>query len=386
VNSAIGLESYLSRQEYRGYDPYDALRSPLVRFFTLGNRSLRIAATQALRRLPWNIRPLLGISKDYNPKGLGLLLASYARLAKATGDQRHEAKAQAIVERLQTLASSGWSGRCWGYNFDWQSRAFFVPAGTPTMVNTCFVANGFLDTYDLAGDASRLQLARSCCDFVLRDLKRWDAEEFSAFSYTPIDDTRVHNANMLGAALLARVYSHTGEDILQETAARMVNYVMSCQLPHGGWRYAETSYQDWIDSFHTGFVLESLFNYRIHTGDKRFDVNLRRGLEFYKNEFFGADGTPYYYNGRRGPIDIHSPAQAVVTLCRLSPIDADCLPLAEKVLGWTIGNMQDPRGFFYFRKGRFLTNKIPYIRWGQAWMFHALTSYLALVGAGENLV
>ena len=28
----------------------------------------------------------------------------------------------------------GYSGPCWGYNFDWQSRNFFAPRGTPPAV------------------------------------------------------------------------------------------------------------------------------------------------------------------------------------------------------------------------------------------------------------
>ena len=49
--------------------------------------------------------------------------------------------------------------------------------------------------------------------------------------------------------------------------------------------------------------------------------------------------------------------------------------LTDKILIWTFENMLDSKGYFYFRKGPLLTNKIPYMRWTQAWMFHALTEY-----------
>ena len=43
--------------------------------------------------------------------------------------------------------------------------------------------------------------------------------------------------------------------------------------------------------------------------------------------------------------------------------------------------------YFYFRKGRFLTNRIPYMRWSQAWAFHALTEYvLAETGLKLNKI
>jgi hypothetical protein len=50
--------------------------------------------------------------------------------------------------------------------------------------------------------------------------------------------------------------------------------------------------------------------------------------------------------------------------------------LAEKVMDWMIGNLRDNTGYFYYRKGKLMKNKIPYIRWSQAWAFHALTEYL----------
>ena len=44
---------------------------------------------------------------------------------------------------------------------------------------------------------------------------------------------------------------------------------------------------------------------------------------------------------------------------------------------WAIENMQSKDGFFHYRKGRFHTNKIPFMRWGQAWMMLALSRLLA---------
>jgi hypothetical protein len=41
-----------------------------------------------------------------------------------------------------------------------------------------------------------------------------------------------------------------------------------------------------------------------------------------------------------------------------------------------ISHLQDEKGFFYFQKHKFYGIRIPYIRWAQAWAFHALISYL----------
>jgi hypothetical protein len=97
-----------------------------------------------------------------------------------------------------------------------------------------------------------------------------------------------------------------------------------------------------------------------------------KGVEYYANNFFLKDGTPKYYHDRTYPIDIHSPAQAI---CFFSREGHEYKDLTDRIVDWMLENMYSGKGFFYFRKGKILTNRIPYIRWSQAWAFHALTEY-----------
>lgn len=374
-NSLQELERYASSEKWAGFDPYDALNSPFLRVLGF-NKPVRIAIIQLFRRSPLNVRPLFGIKKGWNPKGMGLFLSGYVKLYRITGDQVYLDRANWIADWLLQNKAEGYTGDAWGYNFDWQSRALFVPGGTPTMVNTSFIGGAFLDMYDLARQPDHLNTAKSACEFLLSDLNRWQEKDSLALSYTPVDSTRVHNANMLGAALLARVYRLTHEERYRESARRMVHYVMSCQREDGSWYYAETDIQRWIDSFHTGFILESLHQYIRSSGDESFQPNLINGLAFYRKSFFSPDGIAYYYHDHSGPIDIHSFAQAIVTLTLLAAVDQECRRVADAVLRWVLNNMQSPSGYFYFRKGRWVDNRIPYIRWAQAWMFHALTTLL----------
>jgi len=81
ISSSIDtLCRFIERDDFAGYDPYDALNSPIIRFLTFGRKYGRIAWTQFMRRLHVNLRPLLFIPKGHNPKGIGLFLGSYARL------------------------------------------------------------------------------------------------------------------------------------------------------------------------------------------------------------------------------------------------------------------------------------------------------------------
>ena len=111
----------------------------------------------------------------------------------------------------------------------------------------------------------------------------------------------------------------------------------------------------------------------------RFDLlpNLEKGLKFYVDHFFLPDGTPKYYHDQVFPIDVHSCAQSIITLTKFSASGDRISRLRDKVLTWTLSNMQDSRGHFYFQKRRLFANRIAYMRWSQAWMLKALACALA---------
>jgi hypothetical protein len=85
------------------------------------------------------------------------------------------------------------------------------------------------------------------------------------------------------------------------------------------------------------------------------------------------DGRPKYFHDRLYPIDIHCTAQGIITCLKLEKFDSRSISTALKIAEWAITNMQDETGFFYYQKTRWLTNRIPYMRWSQAWMFVALS-------------
>lgn len=366
------LKAYIEAEQYKGYDPYDALNSPFLRALSFNNKYLRIAYIQILKKLPLNIRPLLGIKKGYNPKGLGLILWGYARLYKKEKKAEYLEKINHLLDLLEQLKSKNCSGNGWGYNFDWQSRAFSLPKFTPTVVNSSFIGHALIDAYLLTGNQRALRMALPIADFILNDLKRLEENGAVCFSYTPIDKYFVHNANLMGASLLIRLYRFTKKDAHRDIALKALKYSMAHQHEDGSWFYAEKESAHWIDSFHTGFNLQAL-KYFLDQGEAgNYRQAFEKGARFYADNFFLADGTPKYYHDRTFPIDIHSSAQALVFF---SAMGETYLELVDKILKWTITNMRAKKGFFYFQKHKSRTNKIPYMRWAQAWMFHALTAY-----------
>jgi len=120
--------------------------------------------------------------------------------------------------------------------------------------------------------------------------------------------------------------------------------------------------------------LECIYIYQKISGDLTYRKHIDKGLNYYLNNFFTEEGMSKYYNNKTFPIDIHAPAQLVVTLSKMDILE-EHKGLAEKVIGWTINNMQSKQGYFYYQKRRILSSKIPYIRWAQSWMFYALSYY-----------
>jgi len=252
-----------------------------------------------------------------------------------------------------------------------------LPRFTPTIVNTSFIAHALLDYYELSRDEQALEVALSSRNFILNDLNRLsDAQDGAfCFSYTPLDKNFVHNANMLGASLLARLAINYGAKEATSPALDALRYSMKRQREDGSWFYAEREVQHWIDSFHTGFNLESLRRVLNLGVAKEYESAYRRGVEFYADKFFLADGTPKYYADRLYLVDVHAPAEAIYFFS--GEKDEKSAELVARVLEWTSKNLYNTRtGAFYFRKTPYGTIKTPYMRWSQAWAFRALTEYL----------
>ncbi len=371
------LRTFVDKESFKGWDPYDGLNSKLFQSLPIKNsRFIRLAWIQLFKRSPINLRKLFLVPKGYNSKALGLFLAGECNNYRRTKSEGSKKRIDFLVKKILELKSKGYSGSCWGYNFDWQARAFFQPKGTPTVVATSFIANALLDAYDLFKYDVLLNEARSACDFVLKDLNRTELIDGTfCFSYSPLDNSQVYNASLLGSRLLGRVYSLTGEEVLKGEALKSIRYCINAQKSDGSWYYGTAPFHQWVDNFHTGYNLECISEYQKYTGDNQFQDQLNKGLKYYLEIFFTNEGIPKYYNNKTYPIDIHASAQLIATLYRLDKL-TEHKELVNRVLNWTFENMYDSKGYFYFQKKKYFISKIPYMRWAQAWMYYALSFYL----------
>jgi hypothetical protein len=375
--SVITLLNHCRKNDWAGFDPYDALNSRVFAstpFFY--SRICRIGITQVMKRLPINLRPLLSVSREQNPKAIALFLMACLKLSKL-GLLEQENLVEMMAEKLVAIRSENTPYWCWGYSFPWQTRTILVPRGAPNLVCTTFVANALLDLYEENHESRYLSMAASAAEYILNELYWTENESIAGFSYPlPSSRQRVHNANFLGAALLCRIYKHSGEKKFLEPALKVARYSAAKQQDDGSWDYGELPTQRWVDNFHTGYNLCALRTIGQCIETSEFESHLRLGLEFFRKHFFREDGAPGYFHDCTYPIDIHSVAQSIITLVELKDLDKGNIKLAHSVFSWVMQHMWSERGYFYYRVYPFFKNKISYMRWSQAWMLLAMTTFL----------
>lgn len=378
------LGSWVVRHDYKGYDPGDGLNS-FLRPLAFGNRLAERVLLQLVWKAPINLRPLVGIKPMDSTKGRGYMAWGYLLRYKVTRDKSYLARAIECLDWLVANKSRGQLGYSWGNHFDFVTRSGINPAGSPIIVWTSLIGQAFLEAFEHTRDARFLDIARSVCSWILA-LPRERTSSGACLSYVPFRQTSIHNSNMLGAAMLACTWKHTQDPELIDVSREAMLYSCSRQRPDGAWWYGEETKYHWIDNFHTGYNLDSLKRYLDSTGESEFRDHLTSGLSYFTNTFIAPDGTPRYYHDKTYPIDIQCAAQTIESLAFCSNDDSKCLDLAKRVASWTIKNMQDADGYFYFRRYPVFTAKTPYIHWGQATMYKALATLLLRIAPLEQAV
>jgi polysaccharide biosynthesis protein VpsJ len=346
---------------FAGWDPFDMLNSRLLRATPLDRSALvRLAVIQAGKRSPINLRRALLVPKVRNAKGIALVILGLVQ----NGDAASLAEAVTLGDwLLRARCDPGqWHHACWGYPFDWQARAFYVPRGRPNVITSVYVARALLALGDAAGVDRFVAVAIDTARFIARHLRAAD-ERGPFIAYIPGEQAFVHNASLWGAAWCGVAGRRAGDQALLGFGLDVARRSVADQREDGAWVYGGQSHHRFIDSFHTGYNLEAL---HLLGG---FEEPVRRGFAWFKQTFIEPDGLVRYYDTNRYPLDTHAAAQAVLTLKIVGKDHA----LAAKVLEWTVRTLYQPRtGLFAYQRGRWITNRVPYARWTQAWIFYVM--------------
>lgn len=379
------LFEYVKKNNYEGNDLFDGLNSRLFKNsppfnFLYKSRFFRLALIQFCKLSPINFRPFFLVPKEFNPKAGALFLLGNLNMFKNTGDEKYKEEAKKLYVRLKNSCIKREKGIGWGYNFDWQARAFFVPIGTPNVVTSVYIGKALLEYYKMFNDAEALELSRQISEFILNEMILFEDKNRLCFRYIPEKDAQVHNANLLAASFLSSVEKHFDSKDIREKVKKAVNFSMSDVNEDGSWPYGTKPFHRWVDNFHTAFNIESLITIRDNLDWHELDETIEKIIDYYLKNLFTSDGLPMYYNTSLYPIDIHVIAEVIVVLNKIKnsklKYNDEKLICIENQIFNLIKMFQNNKGYFYFQKTKYFWNKISYIRWSQAWMFYALSIIL----------
>jgi len=200
-------------------------------------------------------------------------------------------------------------------------------------------------------------------------------------SYDLHSSWKVINVNAMASSFMAKLYKITGDARYERRSQSIMRWVISQRTPYEAWYYTDPPEASSIthDNYHTGFVLDSIFDYlTVFPGTDMKKVYMN-ALEFYKRELFLPNWAPKWMYDRDYPNDIHGCAQGVITFAKASAIDASYLDCSRDILEWTIRNLYSAsESRFYYQKGRLGTKKFTLMRWCQAWMCYAISLFLRI--------
>ncbi|MBI4230059.1 MAG: hypothetical protein HY608_04405, partial [Planctomycetes bacterium] len=275
--------AWAAERDYTGWNKFDALASPFLRAASLGTCWGRLVVTQAVKRSPWNVRPLLGVPKLPNLKGWALFAQAHATLWTLERNAEDRGATRMLLAGIVAGHRDTPWGWGWGYPHPWQDWGFYVGADEPNRVVTAYAVEALLDAGRRIGETGFLNAAARGADFLARSpdvLSRGDGR--AALTYVPVPGNPwvVVDVSALAGASIAEAAAATGERAHLDLARRLVRFVLSIQTAEGAWFYADPPSASPIrhDNYHTGFILDALLRYARATGDEEPMAAYRRGL------------------------------------------------------------------------------------------------------------
>lgn len=381
--SIARLDNWVISNGWAGYDPYDLRQHSLLtisRPKAIG-KAVRATILGTELLFPMASRRILGIPQEVNAKAMGLFAAGYQVLYEATDEERYLDRAQEALTWLEENPSQNYTGLCWGQPFSWQSLVS-IPKNTSSCVITAIAGDAFWRFYQMTLHSGYLDNCKSICEFFLNDL---NIDEFGdgsiCFSKTTVDHFHIHNCNLFVADFLLKIGKELKRREYVEAAWKAVAYTKSEQNDDGSICYCGKDQEDGcrIDHYHSGFEIRCLHSIWKSSAEEEIYRILERYYRFYCENLYTANGIPKIGPHALYPVDIHGCAEAILCQSTLAPDFPEARDYLQGCVSWIVNTMQQPDGWFIYtvRKMGWLRwkQKIPYIRWGQAWMLRALAQY-----------
>jgi len=380
--SILRLYKWVEKEGYAGWDPYDGLNSKLTGRL-VNNEALAMIVIQLNLYSPVNFRPLFRVKKGVANKAVALFARAYLNLFTVSRVDMFREEAERLLTRLENsnLCRDAGMYCCSSYYFPYIAPKHRLDSFIPDIICVTESMKTFIRAYEVLGDSKYLLLAEKASRYLVNRLYA-STNGVSYFKYTPLEEGKiVFNITALALEAIAYLLKYKYDDELVERCEKAVGFLVMHQDDSGAWPYSlylTSNKYYWQIDYHQGFIIDGLLMFMPNIIDNNIRRKTREALAkaiaFYMYRQFDEEGRAYYRYPFKYPVDIHNQAQGIITFTKLYRVTKAkrYYEMAWRIADWTIDNMQSKEGYFYTHKYPFLTNKIPYIRWGQAWMILAL--------------
>jgi hypothetical protein len=301
----------------------------------------------------------------------------FAFLSQVLGVERYYKRAVHFLEVLKETRCSAYDQYCWGYPFNWETRRGTLKEGTPLITTVPYVYEAFREVYQIDGDQKWREIMQSIAQHALRDYHDFQTSvNASTCSYTPESDDPggVINASAYRAFLLMRAAVDFSEEQYRKVAERNVNFVIESQNADGSWYYSTDGQRDFVDHFHTCFVLKALAKIEGLTGNREYTKAIERGVDYYVKNLFDQRGLPKPFS-RRPRLTVYRRELYDYAECiNLAVLLRGRFPALDNILS-TVLNLdgwQKPDGSFRSRQLLLGWDNCPMHRWAQSQLFRSL--------------
>ncbi|MDQ8205004.1 hypothetical protein [Pelagicoccus sp. SDUM812003] len=327
---------------------------------------------------PWTRR--LYFPKQRLPISDAHFAMGFAALYRLTQNESHLERSKHFLQVLEDTRCPKYSEFCWGYPFNWQTVHSTIEAGTPLITTTPYCFEAFRDLHRIDGNDKWHEIMLSVAKHALVDYQDVPTgDESATCTYMPYGRTHVVNASSYRAALLYAGWKLTGEDAYKETADRNIRFVLESQKPDGSWPYATDGSRDFVDHFHTCFVMKGLIKVNTFAPNPAIERALEKGIDYYLEHLFDEDGLPKPFAiAPRMTVykrELYDCAECINLGVLLRGTNSKLDAAVDHTVKEITSNWVQKSGAFRSRKLLVGWDNVPMHRWGGSEMFRSLALY-----------
>jgi len=324
----------------------------------------------------------------WKPQRLPIADAHYAMgfafLAQIQGADKHYQRAVHFLDVLQETRCRDYQESCWGYPFHWETIRGTIREGTPLITTVPYAYEAFAQVYAMDQDEKWLRIMRSIAEHAVKSYRDWETGPDSAScSYTPAPDDPggVINASAYRAFLLTQAALDFSEPRYQEIANRNLNFVFALQNADGSWFYSADGKRNFVDHFHTCFVLKALAKIEALTGSPRCGSAIERGVSYYVKNLFDPEGLPLPFSKAPRLTVYRRELYDYAECTNLAVLLKGRFPELDRILTGVVTDLlerwQKRDGSFRARQLLLGWDNVPMHRWAQSQAFRSLCFLLA---------